>query len=191
MHLFKLVCSTISQRDKSETDIEVYKRGEWYLLNNVSKKCQLFTKWRVSVNPESSPTDPPPVCFKNEFSCSILHPEKSKILLWNSTARVQGEKLCANFVEFVLKTEIKTFFSLYLSYHFFLRLNICIKFCDDLHSVIDDFQTLYLVIMIESFLEKKRGPDLGNKTSSRFLKLNTYNTVKIKRNMKLLFYRRW
>ena len=167
-----MVCGTISQRDKSETDIEVYKRGEWYLLNNVSKKCQLFTKWRVSVNPESSPTDPPPVCFKNEFSCSILHPEKSKILLWNSTARVQGEKLCANFVEFVLKTEIKTFFSLYLSYHFFLRLNICIKFCDDLHSVIDDFQTLYLVIMNESFLEKKRGPDLGNKTSSRFLKLN-------------------
>ena len=80
----------------------------------------------------------------------------------------RGKILCANFVEFVLKTEIKTFFSLYLSYHFFLRLNICIKFCDDLHSVIDDFQTLYLVIMNESFLEKKRGPDLGNKTSSRF-----------------------
>lgn len=88
------------------------------------------------------------------------------------------------------KRRNENLFSLYLSYHFFLSLNICIKFCDDLHSVIGDFQTLYLVIMIESFLEKKRGPDLGNKTS-RFLKLNRYNTVKIKRNMKLLFYRRW
>ena len=92
-------------REINQRHIEVYKRGEWYLLNNVSKKYQLFAKWRVSVNPESSPTDPPPVCFKNEFSCSILYPEKSKIWLWNSTARVQGEKLCVNFVEFVLKTQ--------------------------------------------------------------------------------------
>ena len=107
----------------------------------------------------------------------------------------QREYRGKNYVQISLnlysKHRNKNLFSLYLSYHFFLSLNICIKFCDDLHSVIGDFQTLYLVIMIESFLEKKRGPDLGNKTSSRFLKLNTYNTVKIKRNMKLLFYRRW
>lgn len=160
------------------------------MLNNVSKKYQLFAKWRVSVNPESSPTDPPPVCFKKYSPVWSSIPRDPKYCSEIPQREYRGKNYVQISLNLYSKHRNKNLFSLYLSYHFFLSLNICIKFCDDLHSVIGDFQTLYLVIMIESFLEKKRGPDLGNKTS-RFLKLNRYNTVKIKRNMKLLFYRRW
>ena len=64
------------------------------------------------------------------------------------------------------KRRNENLFSLYLSYHLFFKFEHLYEVLR--YPVIGDFQTLYLVIMIESFSEKKRGSDLGNKTSSRF-----------------------
>ena len=75
------------------------------MLNNVSKKYQLFTKWAVSVNPESSPTDPPHVYFKKYspvWSSIQRDPEYCSEI---PQREYGGKKLCANFVEFVLKTQ--------------------------------------------------------------------------------------
>ena len=63
--------------------------------------------------------------FQKIFSCLVLYPERSKVLLWNSTARVQGKEIMCKFRWICTQNaEVKTFFLCISLITSFLSLNI-------------------------------------------------------------------
>ena len=66
-----------------------------------------------------------PCIFQKIFSCLVLYPERSRELLWNSTARVQGKEIMCKFRWICTQNaEVKTFFLCISLITSFLSLNI-------------------------------------------------------------------
>ena len=66
-----------------------------------------------------------PCIFQKLFSCLVLYPERSRVLLWNSTARVQGKEIMCKFRWICTQNaEVKTFFLCISLISSFLSLNI-------------------------------------------------------------------
>ena len=116
------------------------------------------------VNPESSPIDPPPVCIK-KYSPVQSSIQRDPKCCSEIPQRIQGKNYVQISLNLYSKLRNDNFFFFFVS---LLSLLFWIKFCDDLYSMIGDFEALYSISSIESFLDKKRGPDFGNKTSCRF-----------------------
>ena len=66
-----------------------------------------------------------PCIFQKLFSCLVLYPERSRVLLWNSTARVQEKEIMWKFRWICTQNaEVKTFFLCISLITSFLSLNI-------------------------------------------------------------------
>ena len=66
-----------------------------------------------------------PCIFQKLFSCLVLYPERSRVLLWNSTARVQEKEIMCKFRWICTQNaEMKTFFLCVSLITSFLSLNI-------------------------------------------------------------------